>query len=366
MPKRLGAIVVAIAFTTGCLSPHYTVRREELERIASAPPAERATIRAKQRILFSPSPESLTPETMLRSAAEAEEVLKMSAAAVSIARDAARQADEAVKKDEPPKEEKKDEPKDEKKEEEKKKNEKKDDSAALVVVLVVIGGVFIGAGLAASEGSRFDGRFALAPEHPIHLRGGSGEIGWVPVSKLEPPMLADVTEGVVSDEDGTLTRLERAPLDRRGFTYGVEIGAGGMNTIARDLRVGFAGRMGIGFFPTQAFGVLAGVNLQTGPKGDQATAIDVRPHLELQVLPLRGGGWHGGVYGEAGRSFGSERLASGEQRSSASWALGGGLLVQRELTTLLALVLRGGVVALPDPGPATQWAPLLTLGIAVY
>ena len=357
---RLGAIGVAFAFTTGCLSPHYTVRRDELERLANAPPAERTEVHAKQRIVFSPSPEDLTPETMLRDTAEAVETAKMAAQAVAIARDAARQADEAV--NEPPKDEKKEEPKDE----QKKENEKKDDSKALVVVLVVVGGVFIGAALAGSEGARYDGRFALPADRPIHLRNDAREIGWVHASKLTPAMLADVTEGVVSDADGPLVRLGRAPLDRRGFTYGVELGAGGMNDLARDLRVGFAGRIGIGYFPAQAFGVLAGTNLQTGPKGDQATAIDVRPYLELQLLPVRGGGFHGGVYGEAGRSFGSERLASGEERSTSSWALGGGLLVQRELTTLLALTLRGGVVALPEPGPATQWAPLLTLGIAVY
>lgn len=363
MPSRLGALVVALVFITGCLSPHYTVRREELERLANAPPEGRESVRAKQRIVFSPSPESLAPDSMLRTAAEAEQLARVSAQAVAVAREAARQADQAVNDDpKPPK----DEPKDEKKDEEKKENEKKDESKALVVVLVVIGGVFIGAALAGSEGARYDGRFALPPEHPIHLRGDSGEIGWVRASKLEPHMLANVTEGVVSDEDGQLARLERAPLDRRGFSYGVELGAGGMNTVARDLRVGFAGRMAVGYFPAQAFGVLAGANLQTGPKGDQATAIDVRPHLELQLLPLRGGRFHGGIYGEAGRSFGSERLASGEERSSSSWALGGGLLLQRELTTLLALVLRGGVVALPDPGPAVQWAPLVTLGIAVY
>jgi hypothetical protein len=31
-----------------------------------------------------------------------------------------------------------------------------------------------------------------------------------------------------------------------------------------------------------------------------------------------------------------------------------------------ALVVRGGVVALPDPGPAVLWSPQLSVGIAVY
>lgn len=358
MSPRLGAAFALVFFTTGCLSPHYTVRRAELERLASTPPAARESIHAKQRIVFSAAPESVSVETMLRGAADAEETAKMAGQAVAIAREAAKQADKAVNDGkEPPKEEKS---------EQDKKNEKKDESTALVVVLVVVGGVFIGAALAGSEGARYDGRFALPPDRPIHLRNASGEIGWVRANKLTPAMLAGVDEGIVSDADGSLLRLGRAPLDRRGFTYGVEIGAAGMNTVARDLRVGFSGRMALGYFPVQAFGVLAGLNLQTGPKGDQATAIDVRPHLELQLLPVHGGGFHAGVYTEAGRSFGSERLVSGEERSSSSWALGGGLLLQRELSTLLALVVRGGVVALPDPGPAVQWSPLLTIGIAIY
>ena len=363
--RRAALLFIAITFGPGCLSPHHTVRREELERLANAPRESRTELRAKQRIVLSAPPEGLSPERMMVDAAAAAEGVEMAASAVGAARSAASGADsvaQLVQGDNKKGEEEKTEEKTEKE----KNDEKKDDSVALVVLAVVVGGVFIGGALAVSEGQRFDGQLALSPEQPIHLRGPSGEIGWVRARNLTPARLSGVTAAIVSEEDGPLLRLSRAPLDRRGFAYGIELGAGGMNTIARDLRVGFAGRMAVGFFPTQALGALIGCNLQTGPKGDQATAIDVRPHLELQLFPLRGGGWHGGIYGEAGRSFGSERLVSGQERSSSSWSAGGGLLVQRELTTLLALVLRGGVVALPDPGPAALWSPQVTIGIAVY
>lgn len=109
MSPRLGAAFALVFFTTGCLSPHYTVRRAELERLARAPPVARESVHAKQRIVFSPAPESLSMETMLRGAADAEETAKMAAQAVAIAREAAKQADKAVNDGKkPPKEEKSD------------------------------------------------------------------------------------------------------------------------------------------------------------------------------------------------------------------------------------------------------------------
>lgn len=359
---RLGSLVPA-ALLAGCLSPHYTVSGDELARLAQATESERATVRARQRLVFSARPEDAEPSTMLRDAlTTAEDAVRVAATAQA----AAKRLDELVGTGPSRAEAKPEAPRDPAQEEQAKKDKKSDATTAIIVVAVVAGSVFAGLVLAGSEGDRYDGALALPPAQPLHLRKANGEeIGWARARDLRPGMLTGVATGIVTEDDGPLTRLGRSPLDRKGFAYQVEVGAAGMNTLSRDLSVGFAGRTAVGWFPAQAFGLLAGFAVQTGSKGAQEVASEVRPLLEAQLLPLKLARIHPGLYVEGGYLFGSERTAPGESRSTGSWALGGGLLTQVDLSTFLALFGRVGALALPSPGPLAV-SPTVSLGIAIY
>ena len=178
-------------------------------------------------------------------------------------------------------------------------------------------------------------------------------------------MLDGVSEGVVSSRETRLERGRSAALDRVGFAYRVELGAGGLNALDRSLNPGFLGRMNVGWFPAQRFGVLAGTAFGIGPKGSVSTGTEVRPLIAIEVFPVAAGTHHAGLYAEGGVLFGSERLPSLEKQSIGTWTYGGGLLYEHELNALTALSVRGGVTIFSAPGP-TVVAPQLTLGIAVY
>jgi hypothetical protein len=187
----------------------------------------------------------------------------------------------------------------------------------------------------------------------------------VPLHGLTPAMLRGVDHALVSDDEGRFIRTKRAPLDRVGFTFDAAAGAAGMNTLERGFAPGFLGRFMLGYFPAQPLGILAGAALAVGPKGPVSLGSEVMPLVEVDALPLALNHNHLGLYAEGGRLFGSERLPSLEDRTIGSWMYGGGLLYQRELSTFVALVVRGGVKVFPDPGPAVL-SPELTLGVAVY
>lgn len=357
------ALLGLAAVLAGCLSPHYTVTGDELARLAQAGEAERATIHARQRLVLSAPPEDAEPSTMLRDAlVTAEEAARIAMTAQA----AAKRADELIGTEPPPEKAKPEAARDPAAEQQAKKDKKSDATTAIIVVVVIAGSVFAGLVLAGSEGDRYDGALALPPAQPLHLRDADGhELGWVRAKDLRPPMLARVATGIVTEDDGPLVRLGRSPLDRKGFVYQVEVGAGAMNTLSRGLSVGFAGRTEVGWFPAQAFGVLAGFAVQTGAKGAQEVASEVRPLVEAQLLPVKLGRVHPGIYVEGGYAIGSERTAPGESRSTSSWAAGGGLLAQIDLSTFLALYGRAGVLALPSPDPLL-FAPSVSVGIAIY
>ncbi len=267
------ALLGLAALLAGCLSPHYTVTGDELARVAGAGEVERATIRARQRLVLSASPEDAEPSAMLRDAmTNAEEAARITKTAQAVAK----RVDEAIGTEPPPAPAKDEAKRDPAKEEQAKKDKSSDATTAIIVVVIVATSVFAGLVLAGSEGDRYDGRLVLPPAQPLHLRNSRGhEVGWVRAADLRPSMLAGVATGIVTENDGPLARLGRSPLERGGFVYQVEVGAGGMNTLARDLSLGFAGRTEVGWFPAQRVGVLAGVAVQTGSKGAQVPSASV-------------------------------------------------------------------------------------------
>jgi hypothetical protein len=388
------AVVACVSgLSLGCLSTSYTISRAELDRVASAPPDARAeNVHLKQRIFLSATGEALRPDSVLVEVVQDARVVSVvtleAARDLAIVRSGAAwirdlvagppghdegpgaraksgQAPAAMPSSESGATGPRPESTEQKNEE--KKNEAKDDDTtkAIIVGAVILGGVFIATGLAVSEGQRFDGYVSADPAQPIHLRNTDGEIGWVPLNALTAAMLRGVNEGIVSGEEGRLVRLRRAPLDRAGITFTAELGAAGLNTFERDVSPGFLGRFALGWFPAQQVGLLAGAALGIGPKGQVSVGTEVTPLLELDVLPIAFAANHLGLYAEGGRLFGVERRPSLDERTVGSWMYGGGLLYQRELTTLLAFFVRGGVKVFPDPGPAVV-APQLTIGLAIY
>ncbi|WP_428265243.1 hypothetical protein [Haliangium sp.] len=227
-----------------------------------------------------------------------------------------------------------------------------DDSKAWLIVAAALG-----VGLAVTEGARFDGWVKLHPMHPVHLYGPNGEYTWVPLAQLDPGTAAWASKAFVRETEGPWDRLERAPLDRRGWTYAVLLGSGEI-TAADGTKSGFMGHVQFGYFPVQTVGIL--VDIGVGWRNDDRaeTIYDSRWALELQALPLAAGPIHGGLFGQFGAAT---RLDDGPGPDRSGNLLGGGALVQLDLTTYLALTARAGVTYLYGE-PVSD----LTLGLSIY
>ena len=389
---QTGAAALLGCAATGCLSTSYTVDRRELERLSQTPENARADLlHVKQRTFLGDDADAIAEGRLLVETAQGGKVVRVAtlevAKELAIVREGLAEirglTGEAAGSAKPAAQTAKTQPSRAHPEasashaeapaagptadDDKKKRDAKGDDVgkALIVGAVILGGVFIGTGLAVSEGQRFDGYVSTEPSLPLHLRGPDGEIGWVSLRALTPAMLGGVREGIVSGEDGRLVRTRRAPLDRAGFAFGAELGMVGMNTLERDFSPGFMGRFTIGYYPVQQLGLLAGAALAVGPKGPVSVGSEITPLVEIDVLPIAFSGNNLGLYAEGGRVIGVERVPSLQLQTVGSWTYGGGLLYQRELTTLLALFVRGGVKVFPGPGTAAV-APQLSLGVAIY
>lgn len=353
-PACAAAVIVPL-LATGCLDPSYTIDREELGRLARTAPAERGQrVRVTQDLSFTPSPPSASAAPPLRTDVELMVALSI-AADVSHSHEGRRPrrtvavTDTAAGGGDADGDEDGDE------------GEGGDDgpSAALAVVMVVAS-AGIGVALAATEGARYDGWVELQPHHPVHLEGPNGEEVWVPLAAIDTAHAAWAEEARISGTEGAVFRLGRAPLDRVGFTYALELGVAETGTIDREGALGFAARTGVGFFPVQQLGLLLGLGV-----GIADEVVEWRPYLELQAYPLRLGRVHVGAYAQGGYAAGSEDVPDAGAADVNGWYAGGGGLVQLDVTTRLAVTLRGGVAVLPEPGN-TQVAPEALLGIAIY
>jgi hypothetical protein len=226
-----------------------------------------------------------------------------------------------------------------------------DDSIGAAAILAVIASVAVAAGVvvvAATEGARHDGWIGVSMDHPIHLYTNDGHWLSVPAFALEPE-LAEWADGAVIDAaEGNLAELERAPLNRRGLTLGFE------GTLL-GLEDGYGGgsRLSGGGFPHR----LVGLQLFVDFALHDPLAL-VRYGAEASVFAPGLGRLHLGAYVQAGNAV--YRDAALDRRTPGFFVSGGGL-VQIELTTRLALQLRGGVWA--GHGDVR---PELGLGLAVY
>jgi len=227
------------------------------------------------------------------------------------------------------------------------------DGKAAVVLAVALAAAFA-VGLAATEGSRYDGWVRLHPMHPVHLWGPWG-YGVVPLAQLDPATAAAADRAVIREQEGPWQRLRRAPLDRVGWTYSVLGGLGQIDGLD-GRRLGPAFHVQLGYFPRHQ----VGVQFEWSPSWRDdtlgQTILDMRWGLELDVLPLDAGPLHGGVFGAASVGFRSE---AGDTTSGAF--TGAGALLQFELSTRLAATARFGVTRAYD-----QLARDATIGLSIY
>ncbi len=159
---------------------------------------------------------------------------------------------------------------------------------------------------------------------------------------------------MISEHEGQVVPLQRAPLNRVGLSFEADLMAVGLNTLQRETPISWGGRAAIGLFPLQQLGLYLGASFGAGTHAGD-TLTQWRPFLELRAIPLVLDRAHLGVWLSGGRLFGTERDALRVHRSVDTWTWGGGALLELDLTTRLGLVLRGGILSMNGPG-----APAIT------
>ena len=221
-------------------------------------------------------------------------------------------------------------------------------------------------GLAMTEGARYDGWVELHPMHPVHLFGPYGEYMWLPLAQIDPQTAAWAQNAMVRPSEGPWNQLGRAPLNRRGFHYGVFFGASEIPSHAEERlglsdsdRSGFQGHIQAGYFPTQTIGFAFDVSMGFRDNAEGNTLYENRFGLEIQAFPLQVGRFHFGGYGDIGWATRLEDGANG--RDKATYFLGGGATAQLEIFTRLALTGRAGLAYVF--GHATSEA---VLGLSIY
>lgn len=213
---------------------------------------------------------------------------------------------------------------------------------------------------AATEGARYDGWVQLDPQHPVHLWGPYNEYTWVPLAELDPQTAMWARKAIVRPGEGPFNRLGRAPLNRRGFAYGMTLGrTESPSVLGGPERAGFLSHIQLGVFFTKQVGLLLDFGLGWATNSVDATIFEARNALELQILPLSAGKFHAGGYGQIGIGLRQEDGPKEVARRDTYFA-GGGIL-QLELTTRLAITARAGVTSIFG-GTVSD----LGLGLSIY
>ena len=238
----------------------------------------------------------------------------------------------------------------------------KDDLMVYAVVAVVIASLAaVGAGL--TEGMRFDGDIAVVPQQLIYLQDGHGGERPVPIADLTTADLAGAERAVLRDDEGYgLLRLDRAPLDRHGFAFKVDVGSV-ETTVAGNKPLGVASHVQFGYFPFQRFGIMAGLDL-AGAGGDDGFARHALA-LEAQLFPINFWRIHLGGSVHAGSAV-TNQDNGGSQQVWGVPSVGAGAIVELALTTRLALTARFDWSALRASPGDWSTARSLSAGLAIY
>jgi hypothetical protein len=208
------------------------------------------------------------------------------------------------------------------------------------IAYLVLAGVAL-VSVAAVESSRFDGWAALHPMEPVHLIGKDGGYAVMPLAWIDPQTAAWADYAVIRSTEGPLRELERARLDRQGWTYAMYGGTGTYVSKAGELGAGPAFTVQLGGYFTPDVGLVASVFAGWRDNRVEGTLFESRYMLELQALPVHLGLFSAGVYGGAGFADRLEDSIPGGD--NISLALAGGAMFQLELDTRIALTARMGI-----------------------
>jgi hypothetical protein len=229
-----------------------------------------------------------------------------------------------------------------------------DDAAYWLVVASLVA-----VGFAVTEGVRYDGWAELHPMHPVHLFGWDGGYTSMPLAHVTPEVAEWSRRAIVRESEGPWRPIQRAPLNRSGWTYSVLLGTSEVPLADGDATRGFMGHIQIGHFFTGEVGLLFDIGLGWADDPFGNVVYDSRNALEIEFLPLDLGSLHGGVFGQVG--FG-RRLDDSAAGGDAFDVLGGGgALVQLELSTRLAITGRAGIAQAYG-----ETISDLTLGLSIY
>ena len=225
---------------------------------------------------------------------------------------------------------------------------------AIVVLVLAAVALFVVAGI---EGSRFDGYAQLHPMHPVHLVMRDGGTTVMPLAWIDPQTAAAADHGIVRSTEGPWHPLERAPLDRAGFTYGMLAGVGTYKSADGSTAMGAATTIQFGYFPDQRFGIVGSIFFGWRDNALGATLFESRYTGELQAFPIAAGPLHFGLYGGGGAAY---RWDDGFG-NSGSGALLGGTMLQLDVNTRIALTARLGQTYAHDERMSDAM-----LGLSVY
>ncbi len=226
---------------------------------------------------------------------------------------------------------------------------------AVVAAVAVAASVFVVAGI---EGTRWDGWVAADADRSIHLYRRDGQWLSIPVYALEPE-LAEWADGALLDDDdrgGELERLRRAPLDRQGFSLGVETGVIGVTSPSEDRHLGGGARFTLGGFPIQHLGLYALLDFAAADE-----TIDIRYGTQLQGYFPPLGIAHLGLYAEIGGVGRRADLPDDTTERDRRLYGGAGALLQLDINTRVAITFRGGVWS-----TSGHVLPEVTIGLSVF
>jgi hypothetical protein len=236
-----------------------------------------------------------------------------------------------------------------------------DELVAYAVIAVAVAALAaVGAGV--TEGMRFDGDIAAAPQQYVYLQDDRGGERAVPLWALTPADVAGTEKAVLRDDEGYgLVLIERGPLNRKGFSFKVD--AGSLSTEVGDTTPwGFASHIQLGYFPHKRFGLLAGASLAgtTGEDGFARHAVTA----EAQIFPLNLWRFHLG-----GAFYGGSAVAPRDLDGGEVWGvpiLGGAAILEIELTTRLALTARYDWSMARTSSSNWAQARSISAGLAIY
>jgi hypothetical protein len=237
------------------------------------------------------------------------------------------------------------------------------DDLAVFAIIVVAVAILAAAGLAVTEGLRYDGFVQLHPEQPVHLKSIAGTVSTLPLAALTPADVAVTQEALVLDNEAFGFRFDhRRALDRKGFAFKVDFGS--LDSLCGCYSAaGLASNIQLGYFPHHRVGLLGTLTLGGGKNALDQTFQRHSANIEAQVFPLQAWRIHLGGFGHGGLQVARDEFGT---RTGAAW--GGGAILEFALTTRLALTGRMDYTVARTAPDGQSWASstTLTAGLAIY